>query len=152
MPVNSLQLFETWAVGMKKTVILCSILMLLLAGVLWSGVIISSFQGEAGFNRVELKWIVSSEINLRQYQVLRSFDGTTFENIAQVPVKENDSGEKTYLYVDTSVFKDVSRDFYYKLRMVHQDGTTSDYDKVLRLNPQISSARQTWGSIKAMFR
>jgi len=133
---------------MKKT----AILVLLMAGVLWSGAIISSFQGEAGFNRVELKWIVSSEINLRQYQVLRSFDGTTFENIAQIPIKEAESGEKTYIYIDTSVFKDASRDFYYKLRMVHQDGTTSDYDKVLCLNPQISSARQTWGSIKAMFR
>lgn len=131
------------------TILMYLIIMVTMA---FSGAIISSFQGEAGYNRVELKWIVSSEINLRGYQVLRSLDGITFETIALIPVKENESGEKTYFYIDTSVFKELSRSFYYRLRFIHNDGTSADYDKILCLNPQISSARQTWGSIKAMFR
>ena len=136
----------------KVTFSAISLTILSFSSLILAGAIISSFQGEAGYNRVELKWIVVSEVNLKGYQVLRSLDGTTFESIAQIPAKENESGEKTYLYIDSSVFKEANRSFYYKLRFVNSDGTTSDYDKVLCLNPQISSARQTWGSIKAMFR
>jgi hypothetical protein len=119
---------------------------------LFAGAIISSFQGEAGYNRVELKWIVTAENSLKGYQVLRSLDSRDFEPIATVGSKSAESGEKTYSYIDNSVFKPTNHEFYYKLRLVNEDGSYTDYDKVLRLAPQISSARQTWGSIKAMFR
>lgn len=119
---------------------------------LFAGAIVSSFQGEAGYNRVELKWIVTAENGLKGYQVLRSLDNRDYEAIATVTVKSDESGEKTYSYIDNSVFKGATHDFYYKLRFVNEDGSYSEYDKVLRLAPQISSARQTWGSIKAMFR
>jgi hypothetical protein len=117
-----------------------------------SGAIISDFQGEPGFNRVELKWIVSAENSLKGYQVMRSLDGNHFDSIANVAASKTESGEKTYHYNDTSVFKQTGRTFYYKLKIVNDDGSTLDYDKVLVISPQISAARQTWGSIKAMFR
>ncbi|MBN2357037.1 hypothetical protein JXO59_13050, partial [candidate division KSB1 bacterium] len=135
---------------MKNYIFLVMFLVaLLFTGLAYSGVIISSFQGEAGLNRVELKWIVTLEVDLKEYEILRSLDGTKFESIDRVAARVNESGEKTYIYIDTSVFKENDRSFYYKLRFNYLDGTSSDYDKVLCLNPQISSARHTWGSIKA---
>jgi hypothetical protein len=118
----------------------------------FAGAIISDFHGEPGFNRVDLKWIVSAESNLKGYQVLRSMDGNHFETIAMIAAKKTETGEKTYHFQDTSVFKQTGRSFYYRLKLENDDGTTSDYDKVLVISPQISAARQTWGSIKAMFR
>ncbi|HOT95598.1 MAG TPA: hypothetical protein PLG50_01455 [bacterium] len=137
---------------LRLAVALTVIALILLNTLLFGGAIISSFQGEAGYNQVEIKWIVAAENNLRSYQLLRSLDNHDFESIAVIDAKKLESGEKTYSYLDKSVFKENNHEFYYKLRMVNDDGSTTDYDKVLRLTPQISSARQTWGSIKAMFR
>lgn len=136
----------------RKTIGLAILFNLAVCGFLFAGVIISSFQGEAGLNRVELKWIVTLEVNLKEYEVLRSIDGVKFESIARVPAKWQESGEKTYIYIDTSVFKENNRSFYYKLRFNYTDGSNAEYDKVLCIQPQISSVRHTWGSIKAMFR
>jgi hypothetical protein len=136
----------------KRSAFLALILLFGLGQLLFAGAIISSFQGEAGYNRVELKWIVSAENGLKGYQVLRSLDNHDYETIATVAVRSDESGEKSYNFIDNSVFKSANHDFYYKLRLVNDDGSYSEYDKVLRLAPQISSARQTWGSIKAMFR
>lgn len=131
---------------------LFAVALILLNSLLFAGAIISSFQGEAGYNQVEIKWIVAAENNLRSYQLLRSLDNRDYETIAVLDAKKLESGEKTYTFLDKSVFKENNHEFYYKLRLVNEDGSTTEYDKVLRLMPQISSARQTWGSIKAMFR
>jgi hypothetical protein len=138
---------------MLKRFLLAGIFALLFSNsLLFGGAIISTFQGEAGYNQVELKWIVTAENSLHSYQILRSLDNREFETIATVNSKKEESGEKTYIFLDRSVFKPTNHEFYYKLRLVNEDGTATEYDKVLRLTPQISSARQTWGSIKAMFR
>jgi hypothetical protein len=126
--------------------------LLALGSLLHAGAIISTFQGEAGYNQVELKWIVAAENNLKGYQVLRSLDSRDYEALVTIGVKDKGEGERSYSYIDKSVFKQTNHEFYYKLRLVNEDGTYTDFDKVLRLSPQISSARQTWGSIKAMFR
>ncbi len=123
-----------------------------LASVLFAGAVITDFRGEAGFNRVELKWIVGAESNLKGYQILRSMDGLDFQSIAFVKAKEDESGEKTYTYIDRTVFKPTGNVFHYKLRLVNNDDSISDYEKVVVVSPQISAARHTWGSIKAMFR
>jgi len=118
-----------------------------------AGSIISSFTGESRINQVELKWVVAAETNLRGYQVLRSLDDTVFEKISPLisANKDDDSGERTYRYIDATVFKQTGRTFYYKLQIVNRDGSTSEYGHLV-ISPQISSARETWGSIKAMFR
>ncbi len=137
---------------LKQPIFIAAASLLIFASLLFGGAIISTFQGEAGFNRVELKWVVSAETNLRSYQVLRSLNNQDFEVIGQVTARIDESGEKSYTYTDNSVFKQTDRSFYYKLRLIQLDGSSIEYDKVLCLTPQISSARQTWGSIKAMFR
>lgn len=118
-----------------------------------AGSIITSFTGEPGYNRVELKWVVTAESGLKGYYVLRSLDDTSFDKVStMIPAgKTDESTEQTYHYVDTSVFKQTGRTFYYKLQIVNKDGSTSEYGHLV-ISPQISSARETWGSIKAMFR
>jgi len=136
---------------MKKTILLTALFICSLFSMLFAGAVITDFQGEPGLNRVNLKWIVTAESAVKGYTVMRSMDGSHFEKVAFVKVKAG-SGEKTYNYVDKSVFKPNGRSFYYKLQIVNQDDSTSEYDKLVVVSPQISSARHTWGSIKAMFR
>ncbi|MBN2410407.1 hypothetical protein JXQ31_01870 [candidate division KSB1 bacterium] len=120
---------------------------------IFAGAVITEFRADAGLNQVELKWVVSSESNLKGYNVYRSFDGVNFVklNSNYIPVKAG-SGEKTYKYIDRSVFKPDGRTFYYKIEFVNINDSKTEYEKVVETSPEISSARHTWGSIKAMFR
>jgi hypothetical protein len=135
-------------VRVRVALLLCFIIISVQAGS-----IITSFTGEPGYNRVDLKWIVTAESGLKGYYVLRSLDDTSFDKVSSlIPAgKTDESSEKTYHYVDASVFKQTGRTFYYKLQIVNKDGSTSEYGHLV-ISPQISSARETWGSIKAMFR
>ncbi|MBD3374970.1 hypothetical protein GF406_08055 [candidate division KSB1 bacterium] len=129
------------------------ILIVLLSVVpLFGGAIINEFSGEAGHNRVELKWVVKTQVNVKGYELYRSLDGTNFERLKFVQANYDKDTDIVYTYTDTKVFKSTGHTFHYKLKIVDNDGTVIDYDKTLTLSPHISSARQTWGSLKAMFR
>lgn len=118
----------------------------------FSGAVLKDFRAEPGLNKVELKWIVTAETGLRGYRIQRSMDGTTYQKIGFTAAEGVDSGERTYRFVDKTVFKSDGRTFHYKIQFVNQDGSTSDYEKTVAVTPQISSTRHTWGSLKAMFR
>jgi hypothetical protein len=137
---------------MRRFLIFLFYFYLLEAGA-FAGAVIKDFQGEAGINQVKLKWIVAAENDLKGYKILRSFDGSNFEEISFMSVSMGTSTEKTYTYIDRTVFKSDGHMWYYKLQIVNlSDGTANDFDQVVVVSPQISAARQTWGSIKAMFR
>jgi len=120
----------------------------------YAGVVVNQFSAEAlGIDKVKIKWIVSSESNIKGYNVYRSFDGVNFNHIRFIPATAA-SGEKTYTFIDESVFKSEGRSYYYKIDYVNNDavGSKTDINQVVQVTPQISSTRHTWGSIKAMFR
>ena len=136
---------------MKKSYIIFAVI-LFYSSIMLAGAVISEFRGESGMNQVELKWVVTAEQNLKGYDILRSMDGSTYHKIAFVAAEGVSGNEKTYKYIDKSVFKLSDRTYYYKIQFVNGDGSINNYDKIITVSPQISSARQTWGSLKAMFR
>ncbi|MFQ5864991.1 MAG: hypothetical protein ACE5IW_07170 [bacterium] len=119
-----------------------------------AGTIILDFHGEPGYNKVTLKWTTQNEINLKGFDVQRALDNKNpkdFRVIGFVKATSEKKDKKKYTYEDKSVFKQFDRTFYYRLKIVDKDGSFS-YSKEISVTPTISSARQTWGSIKAMFR
>ncbi|MFQ5637417.1 MAG: hypothetical protein ACE5IR_05430 [bacterium] len=129
-------------------------LMCLWFNVVFGGAIVLNFQGQPGYNRVTLKWTSQNEINLKGFEVERSFDNKdkkNFKQIAFIKPGSEQLDKKQYTYEDKSVFKSNARTFHYRLKIVDKDGRSS-YSKVISVTPTVSSARQTWGSIKAMFR
>lgn len=128
---------------------------IVIANLLYAGTIILNFDGQPGYNKVVLKWTTQNEINLKGFEVERGFDQTkseTFKNIGFVKASTEVTEKKEYSYEDKSVFKQLERTYYYRLKIVDTNESFSYYDKVIAVTPTISSARQTWGSIKAMFR
>ena len=111
----------------------------------------SEFRGEPGRNKVTVKWISEAEISLTSFEVERGLNDREFEKIASLEAKGSAVGKTEYSYEDNSVFKTTARSYYYRLKIVDQDGSFT-YSNVINVNPTISSARATWGSIKAMFR
>lgn len=136
---------------MKPHFTITFFLLLLILSAAFGGAVITDFRGDPGLNRVTLKWIVKAESQIKGYEVLRSMDGVNYQKIAFIDVKEG-SGEKTYTFVDKTVFKPTGNTFYYKIKFVEINNSSQEYDNVVVVSPQISSARHTWGSIKAMFR
>lgn len=119
---------------------------------LQAGAIIKDFRAESEVNHVILYWTARAEVNIRSYEILRSSDGVDFERIGDVPPLSNDKQENTYQFHDRSVFKTSGRTYYYRLKIVDKDNQSTVHSKTISISPQISSVRQTWGSIKAMFR
>lgn len=126
-------------------------LVILSVSMAWAGAIVSEFRGEPGRNKVTLKWTSEAEINLKGFEVYRGLNKTELEKLDFVDAKGGTAGKTEYTFEDNSVFKSESRVYYYRLKLVDKDGGATE-TTMIEVNPTISSARATWGSIKAMFR
>ena len=141
---------------MTKTnfkILSAGLFVLFLLSALFAGAIISDFHAQSGFNIVVLKWTTQNESNIKGFEIERSFDGKSdsFRKIDFMPLKDVQEIKKEYIFEDKTVFKATDRTYYYRLKIVESNDTFS-YSKIISVSPTISSARQTWGSIKAMFR
>lgn len=121
------------------------------ASLAWAGAVVSEFRGEPGRNKVTLKWTSEAEINLRGFEIERGLSKTELEKIDFVDGKGSAVGKAEYSYEDNSVFKSDGRVYFYRLKVLDKDGAAT-HTATIEVNPTISSARATWGSIKAMFR
>lgn len=138
---------------MHMSKVIIPFLLISMFSILFAGAIVSDFHAQPGFNKVLLKWKSQNETNLKGFEVERSLDDrtTNFKAVKFIAVKVGSGNEKEYEFEDSTVFKSLERIYYYRLKIIDIDDSSS-YSKVISVSPTISSARQTWGSIKAMFR
>lgn len=131
------------------SIMICSL------SVVLAGAIVTGFRGEPGFNKVTLKWVSEGENNLKGFEIQRAIVNQDQEleknKITAIDAKGALQNRTEYTYEDNSVFKTTGRTYYYRLKILDQDGRFT-YSPIITVSPTISSARQTWGSIKAMFR
>ncbi len=134
------------------TALKVSLLTFVCATMLSAGTILTNFHAQPSLNKVTLKWNSQNEINLKGFDVERSFEEkSNFRKVDFVKAAEQQSAKSEYIFEDQSVFKSSERTFYYRLKIIDNDDSFT-FSKVISVSPTISSARQTWGSIKAMFR
>ncbi len=91
---------------------------------------LTTFEGKATKAGNFLKWVTISEKNNKQFNILRSSDGQSFEKIATVKsldLSGNSSTQLNYDYTD----KDVLETSYYKLQQVDFDGAIIESKKVV---------------------
>ncbi len=98
-------------------------------------------------DKISLKWKSIDESSVSGYILERSIDNINFSQLATIQPQGNNF---EYLYIDGNIFKSSTRLFFYKVRIQLHDGTFKE-SEILSLAPRISSTRQTWGSIKAIF-
>lgn len=77
-------------------------------------------------NTVDLKWDVSEEVNVNEYQVERSTNGSYFETAGAVNAK----GKSLYAFTDNNA--SANSTLYYRIRSVDFDGKFK-YSGVLRI-------------------
>ena len=132
------------------------ILMLLFISLLisigYAGTVIVNFKGEASNNKAILKWTTISEDNCKEFVIERSLDQKIFQKVGSVKAAGTSTQRKDYELIDKSVFRTTENTFYYRIRIIDKDGSSSLFSEVVSVTPSISGVRHTWGSIKALFR
>ena len=83
-----------------------------------------SFNGKSlGNNTIELKWVTEIEVNNKQFEMQRSFDGRNFNTVAIVFAKEG-SGIKAYNMKDVLPAGSPAK-VYYRIKQVDIDEKTT---------------------------
>ncbi len=88
-----------------------------------------SFSGEEGDCQVELSWTTATEENSDYFEVQRSWDGLSFQEIGRVQSAGNSNVTLNYNFTDT----EVGLTNYYRLKQVDFDGA-SEYSEIIRVN------------------
>ena len=84
-----------------------------------------SFSADKHSDRsTKLSWNTSSEINSSHFEIERSHDGAAWEYIGEVVAAGNSTNTRSYDFIDDRLPLNRSKNqiFYYRLRMVDQDG------------------------------
>ncbi len=86
---------------------------------------LKSFSAEkAGERMARLNWVSATEINVSHYEIERSMDVVTFENVGRVSAYGNSTISTAYEFFDKKVPSVRTNTIvYYRLKMVDLDGT-----------------------------
>lgn len=134
---------------LKITGIAC-LLIVLAAGLLYAATELQYFTGKNESDSILLEWKTGTEDNLNHFEIERSAsEPNSFVNIGSITAIGNNS---YYYYRDnTSREMPVVPVYYYRLKIVDNSGNYV-YSQTITVTHVISSVRDTWGSIKAIFR
>lgn len=78
-----------------------------------------NFDGRLSEKRVDLDWQVASEVNVRDYEVQRSYDGKEYRSITSVMAVENTTN---YSVIDEDL-ETIEGPLYYRLKINDLDGS-----------------------------
>lgn len=137
---------------MKKPLKIASItclLIILAAGFLYAATELQYFTGKNESDSILLEWKTGQEDNLNHFEIERSASApNNYVNIGSVTA----IGSNSYYYFrdNTSTMNSVPI-YYYRLKIVDHNGNYV-YSQTITVAHVISSVRDTWGSIKAIFR
>ena len=123
-----------------------------LTGILTAGAFLNYFNTRSDNGNVIISWQTGSENYdgkvVKEFVIERAPFNGTYVDIQTVAAKGSNS---TYEYVDESAYKTNDQVYIYRLRIVDNDGSTS-YSGLSQVAHSVSGIKQTWGSIKALFR
>ena len=135
---------------MKKSVYISAIFILLCtAGVIYASTTLQYFTARNDQEAILLEWKTGVEDNLNRFEIERSAaNQNNFINIGHISSIGNNS---YYYYRDDIGALQNSTIYYYRLKLVDNSGNYV-YSNTITVTHIISSVRDTWGSIKAIFR
>ena len=134
----------------KITGIAC-LLIILVTGLLYAATELQYFTGKNESDSILLEWKTGTEENLARFEVERSAsEPNNFVNIGNVTAIGNNS---YYYYRDNvTVTNNPSVPIYYYRLKLTDNNNNYVYSQTITVTHVISSVRDTWGSIKAIFR
>jgi hypothetical protein len=93
-----------------------------------------TLEAQPNGNTIQLHWLAASEVNFSHYGIERATDLVGFEPIGVMQGRNVGSAPEAYAYTDRDVRPNVS--YYYRLRLVNQDGSYRYSNVVQAILPQ----------------
>ena len=132
---------------MKKGILL---ILLFFAVMVFVGATYYDYSVYHNGDNVIISWRTQQEEGLKQFVIERKTPQTSFEGIATIKPKGDNS---SYSYTDESAYKTTDLVFIYRIKFVDYDPNKTAYSAEKSvLQNGLSDVKRTWGSIKAMFR
>lgn len=132
---------------MKTKVITIIILLLSFSAYLLADAEILEFRAEPSPNKTTLNWRTGQETNIISFYIERSNNNEDFVKVGETNPKGSNN---SYEFIDENISR-VKSIYYYRLKVVNNNGTFQ-YSESLPVIPNVSILKQTWGSIKALFK
>ena len=135
---------------MKKPQNIAAVIIILLtSGILYAVTDIQYFTAKNESDAILLEWKTGSEDNLQRFEIERSAsEPNNLIHIGNVTAIGNNS---YYYYRDNMAMNPIPPIYYYRLKLVDNSGNYV-YSQTITVTHVISSVRDTWGSIKSIFR
>ncbi len=123
---------------------------ILLAGIIWSATELQYFTAKNENESILLEWKTGVEDNLNRFEIERSM--TNQNNFITIGTL-NAIGNNSYYYFRDNLSSNPTSStiYHYRLKMVDNNNNYV-YSQTITVAHIISSVRDTWGSIKAIFR
>ncbi len=118
--------------------------------VAFASVSLHFFTAKSNSDGVLIEWKTGDEDGVTRFEIERS--AGSMENFIFIKSMNAIGNNSFYSYQDNSVsFKMTSSLYYYRLKCVKPDGS-STYSNTISVMYTVSGIKDTWGSIKAIFR
>jgi len=116
--------------------------------------VVQYYDAKGDANGITVRWGMQDQSGVAKFDVYRKEASSTVGSWTWLAsIQARTDGGKDYSYLDNAVFKDQSRAFKYKIQLVSTSGAEEAAFEVTASYDGLSStAKRTWGSIKAMFR
>ncbi|MCC6865710.1 MAG: hypothetical protein IT280_06065 [Ignavibacteria bacterium] len=125
-------------------------LLIILAGVIYAATELQYFTGKNESDSILLEWKTGTEDNLNRFEIERSAsEPNNYVKIGSISAIGNNS--YYYFRDNATLMVPESPVYYYRLKLVDNSGNHV-YSQTITVTHVISSVRDTWGSIKAIFR
>jgi hypothetical protein len=135
---------------MKKPLKITSIAcLLIITGLLYAATELQFFTAKNESDSILLEWKTGAEDNLNRFEIERSAsEPNNYMTVGTVTAIGNNS---YYYFRDNVSNSPTTPIYYYRLKLVDNNGGHV-YSQTITVTHVISSVRDTWGSIKAIFR
>lgn len=127
--------------------LIAAVIVLFLPAFLLASTDIINLNAEYSSGLVKVQWQTSSEINVREFVIEKSSDGTNFNKLTTETAKGSSS---SYSVFDLNPHSK-NTVLYYRVKVIDYDNSINTSDAV-SVRIETTGITATWGSIKALFR
>ena len=135
---------------MKKVVPITLLLIVFSAGLLFAGLTMQYFTAKSNQDGILLEWKTGDEGGVCTFDIERS--AGNLNNFIYINTIHSTGNSSYYSYQDNNLSSNPSQSiYYYRLKCIMPDGSYT-YSGVISVVISVSGIKDTWGSIKAIFR